>query len=68
MHRRILLKQLLPFGRALDDHFLDMQQLGVRTFGARFDDREIVNSDALAFHQFGGADADVQARVVCGDF
>ena len=29
-HRRLALEQLLPVGRALDQHLLDVQQLGVR--------------------------------------
>ena len=66
-HRRVALDQLLPLGRALEERFLDVQQLGVRSLGAGLDDREIVNADALSLHQLGGAEADLQAVVVLGD-
>ena len=39
------------------------RQLGARSFGAGLDDRQIVNPDALALDQLGGADADLQAVV-----
>ena len=66
-HRRVALDELLPLRRALEERFLDVQQLRVRSLGAGLDDREIVNPNALSLHQLGGADADLQAGVVLGD-
>ena len=66
-HRRVAFDELLPLRRALEERFLDVQQLRVRSLGAGLDDREIVNPNALSLHQLGGADADLQAVVVLGD-
>ena len=67
-HRRSALDQLFPINRALQQRFLDVEQSGLGAFGAGLDDRKVADPDALPLDQFSGAEADLEAGIVFGDY